>query len=87
MIDEVVLEIEGRRYHGHLWAEPGPPPLGSGATLHWRFSSRGHFVAEFPALPTDTEELVRSRLTGTLERIRARQASRAPHLRIDSRTL
>lgn len=38
------------------------------ATLHWHFSSRGRF----PALPTDTPEVVRRRLCGLLERTAAR---------------
>ena len=78
MLDEIILHIDDRRYVGHVYADPGPPVHSSGLSLHWRFSSRGQFVGEFPALPTDTPEVVRCRLCGMLERIEAR--GRIAHL-------
>lgn len=69
MLDEIVLEIYHQRYIGHVWAEPNAPPVGSHPALRWHFSSHGRFVAEFPALPTDTRETVRTRLQTTLDRI------------------
>ena len=72
MLDEIILDIDDRRYVGHVYADPGPPLHSSDLSLHWRFSSRGRFIGEFPALPTDTPEVVRCRLCGMLERIEAR---------------
>ena len=53
------------RYARHSALRP------SGGALHWHFSSRGRFIGEFPALPTDTPEVVRIRLCGMLERTAA----------------
>jgi hypothetical protein len=79
MLDEIILDIEDRRYVGHVYADPGPPLSSTWHSLHWHFSSRGQFVAEFPALPTDTPDAVRCRLCAALERVAARlRSSRAP---------
>ena len=77
MLDELIVEVYHQRYVGHVWVDP-VPALGSGSTLRWRFSRCGRFVAEFPALPTDTPDAVRSRLQATLDRIHGRQAH-SPH--------
>ena len=75
MLDEIILDIDDRRYVGHVYADPGPPLSSTWHSLHWRFSSRGQFVAEFPALPTDTPDVVRCRLCAMLERVAARLRS------------
>ena len=72
MLDELILDIDDRRYVGHVYTDPGPPLHSSRPSMHWRFSSRGQFIAEFPALPTDTPEVVRCRLGALLERVAAR---------------
>jgi len=72
MMDEIILDVEDRRYVGHVYADPGPPLRGTDVSRHWRFSNRGEYVGEFPALPTDTPEVVRCRLCRMLERIAAR---------------
>jgi hypothetical protein len=69
MLDELVLEISGRRYVGHVWAEPGPPRLDRRITLRWHFSRWGHLVAEFPATELDTPTTVRARLVAQLSRM------------------
>lgn len=70
MLDEIVVEVYGERYLGHLWADPALPTMAGHAVLRWRFSRGEHFVAEFPALPTDSRETVRARLLRVLDRIR-----------------
>src|SRR5215212_5099066 len=71
MLDELIVDVDGQRYVGHVYAYSGPSLRTSGATLHWQFSCRGRFIGEFPALPTDTPEVVRLRLCGLLERTAA----------------
>lgn len=66
MMDELMIEIDGHRYLGHLWASPAT--VGEVAPLRWRFAQRGQVVAEFPATVYDTPEVVQSRLRRVLER-------------------
>jgi hypothetical protein len=67
MLDELIVEEDGRRYIGHVWAAPGG--LGRTAPLRWRFARRGKLTAEFPATPFDTPEAVRTRFLAALRRI------------------
>lgn len=68
MLQELLVKEEGQRYIGRVYADVERPPM-NGLPLRWCFSHRGHFVAEFPAIPTDTPEGVRSNLLRVLARM------------------
>jgi hypothetical protein len=69
MFDELIVDKDGHRYIGHVWADPGG--LGRTAPLRWRFACRGRIMAEFPATRLDTPEAVRLRLLAMLGRAEA----------------
>lgn len=66
MLEELVVELDGRRFIGHLYAGR-PAPAGT-APRRWRFSCCGCMAAEFPATDLDTPDQVRTRLQGVLRR-------------------
>jgi hypothetical protein len=68
MLEELLVNEGGQRYIGRVYAGL-ERPLMNGQPLRWCFSERGHFVAEFPAIPTDTPEEVKSRLLRALARM------------------
>lgn len=68
MLNELVVEEDGQRYIGRVYAGVERPLL-AGQPLRWCFSHRGHFVAEFPSVSTETPEEVKSRLLKVLARI------------------
>jgi len=68
MVEELLVEEGGQRYIGRVYAALERPLMNS-QPLRWCFSHRGHFVAEFPAIPTDTPEVVKSRLLRVLARM------------------
>jgi hypothetical protein len=65
MLEELLVKEGGQRYIGRVYADLERPPMNS-QPLRWCFSHRGHFVAEFPAIPTDTPEEVKSSLLRVL---------------------
>jgi hypothetical protein len=75
MLDELLVEVDGRRYVGHVWLTPGAE-LARRPAQYWRFAHRGRVVAEFPATTLDTPASVRERFLGVLARIEALNATR-----------
>lgn len=74
MLEELVVELDGRRFIGHLCAGGLSP---AGTTLRrWRFSCCGCVAAEFPATDLDTPDQVRTRLQGVLRRTEGRVLDR-----------
>jgi hypothetical protein len=69
MLEELIVDEDGRRYIGHVWAAPGG--FGRTAPLRWRFARGGQLMAEFPATPCDTPEAIRLRLLAMLRRTEA----------------
>lgn len=80
MLDELIVDEDGQRYVGHVWA--GLDGRFGAIPLRWCFARRGRVIAEFPATPFDTPAIVRDRFLSALQRIKARQAhySRDPAL-------
>ena len=68
MLEELLVKEGGHRFIGRVYANLECPPMNS-QPLRWCFSDRGHFVAEFPAIPTDTPEEVKVRLLQVLARL------------------
>jgi hypothetical protein len=68
MLEELLVKEGGQHYIGRVYADWERPPMNS-QPLRWCFSHRGHFVAEFPAIPTDTPEEVKSSLIRVLARM------------------
>jgi len=65
MLEELLVKDGAQRYIGRVYADLERPPMTS-RPLRWCFSHRGHFVAEFPAIPTDTPDDVKSSLLRSL---------------------
>ena len=73
MLDELLIDVEGQRYVGHVWVAPGAA-LAPHAPQYWRFALHGALVAEFPATTLDTPAAVRERFLTILGRVEALRA-------------
>jgi hypothetical protein len=74
MLDELLVEVEGNRYLGHVWSSPWPD-LARRAPRYWQFAHRGRVIAEFPATTVDTPASVKDRFLNVLARVEALKAT------------
>lgn len=75
MLDELIVDVQGTRYIGHVWAGMGDS-LVHDPPMRWCFSHQGRAIAEFPATPLDTPESVGGRLRAAVTRVEKLIASR-----------
>jgi hypothetical protein len=75
MLDELLVETDGKRYLGHVWLTPGAA-LAPRPPQYWRFAHQGRVVAEFPATTLDTPATVRERFLSVLARVEALEAGK-----------
>ena len=74
MLDELLVEVEGKRYLGHVRPSPWPD-LARRAPHYWRFAHRGRVIAKFPATTVDTPASVKDRFLSVLARVEALKAT------------
>jgi hypothetical protein len=73
MLDELLVEVEGKRYLGHVGLSPWPA-LARRQPHYWQFAHRGRVIAEFPATTADTPASVKDRFLSVLARVEALNA-------------
>jgi hypothetical protein len=75
LLDELVVEDDGKRYVGHVWSGLAQPLMASQPAMRWYFAHHGHVIAEFPATVLDTPAAVKARLLTMMARNQPSEAN------------